>query len=646
MKILKATFQNFLTLSEACLELDDRGLLLITGKNDDDTSANSNGAGKSSLVDGICWALYGTTARDVSGDDVVNETAKKDCCVSLQIEDDGKLYNITRYRKSKKFKNALIVSSVDKAGVETNLTKGTDKETQLLVNAIVGCSADVFTSAVYAGQERMPDLPSMTDKTLKMLIEEAAGIEVLEAAHAIARKNLNEAKLEHSEALHKVSLIDAHIANVEASLLTVEKQSLDFEITKKDRAKEHLKLCLPHLATIRECEAQLDLESPAKEIEQINEQIEQLKEIQKQHTAKSLELRKIYVDFNARVHLAKVEKQNIEKLKAEIANSQSLVGTPCNECGKQYCAEDLHDAIQARETLLKSKIKQNNEIILKAREIDEQRKNLEAEISELEDQLKQLPTLQAKLEKLKQDAQAQSLAKERKKIAEEAVARIKAESREKLNEVSPFVAQLKDLNDKKVKYLKAREDKQKAADSALEKVELANMAVNIFGPAGVRAHILDTVTPFLNSRTSEYLGALSDGNIHATWSTLSATAKGELKEKFSITVANDSGGSSFKKLSGGEKRKVRLATALALQDLVMSRATKPINLWIADEIDYALDESGLERLMVVLDRKARERGTVLIISHQSGLKDWVDLVIEVTKKEGTSTVSGDNLKAA
>ncbi|MDR8279885.1 AAA family ATPase, partial [Acinetobacter baumannii] len=58
MKILKATFQNFLTLSDACLELDDRGLLLITGKNDDDTSANSNGAGKSSLVDCICWALY------------------------------------------------------------------------------------------------------------------------------------------------------------------------------------------------------------------------------------------------------------------------------------------------------------------------------------------------------------------------------------------------------------------------------------------------------------------------------------------------------------------------------------------------------------------------------------------------------------
>lgn len=646
MKILKATFQNFLTISEATMELDDRGLLLITGKNDDDSSANSNGAGKSSLVDGICWALYGVTARDVSADDVINEKAKKDCCVSLHIEDGGKLYNITRYRKYKTFKNAVIVTTVDGAGVETNLSKGTDKETQLVINAIVGCSADVFTSAVYAGQERMPDLPSMTDKTLKMLIEEAAGIQVLEEAHSIARKNLNDAKLEHNDALHKVSLIESSVDNTEASLAVVNAEIANFDVTKKDRAKEHLKLCLPHLATIRECDAQLALESPADEIAKVNEQIEKLKEVQKQHTDKSLECRKVYVDLNARVHLAKTENQNIEKLKADIADSQSLVGTPCSECGKEYCAKDLHDAIEARKITLKSKVERNNDIVKEAKTLGEQKKKLEAEIAELDEELKQLPVLQTKLEELNRKAQAHSLAEERKKIALEAIERIKNEANEKLREENPFITQLNDLMDKKVKYLKAQEEKQKAADEALAKVELANMAVSVFGPAGVRAHILDTVTPFLNSRTSEYLGALSDGNIHATWTTLATTAKGELKEKFSIAVSNDAGGSSFKKLSGGEKRKVRLATALALQDLVMSRATKPIGLWIADEIDYALDDSGLERLMGVLERKARERGTVLIISHQSGLKDWVDLTVEVIKKDGASTISGDNLKAA
>jgi DNA repair exonuclease SbcCD ATPase subunit len=155
----------------------------------------------------------------------------------------------------------------------------------------------------------------------------------------------------------------------------------------------------------------------------------------------------------------------------------------------------------------------------------------------------------------------------------------------------------------------------------------------------VRAHILDTVTPILNEQTSDYLGILADGNIHATWNTLAKTAKGELKEKFNIDVTNDKGAKSFAGLSGGEKRKARLAASMALQDMVATRATKPINLWIGDEIDHALDEAGLERLMSVLERKARERGTVLVISHNS-LADWVDNIITVEKEGGVSKVSG------
>jgi DNA repair exonuclease SbcCD ATPase subunit len=78
---------------------------------------------------------------------------------------------------------------------------------------------------------------------------------------------------------------------------------------------------------------------------------------------------------------------------------------------------------------------------------------------------------------------------------------------------------------------------------------------------------------------------------------------------------------------------------MALQDMVASRATKPINIFVADEVDHALDESGLERLMTVLNDKAKERGTVLVISHNS-LSDWIDNVITVTKEKGYGTVSG------
>ncbi len=46
--------------------------------------------------------------------------------------------------------------------------------------------------------------------------------------------------------------------------------------------------------------------------------------------------------------------------------------------------------------------------------------------------------------------------------------------------------------------------------------------------------------------------------------------------------------------------------------------------------------------MGVLERKARERGTVIVVSH-SELRDWIDDVVVVTKENGYSTVSGANL---
>jgi DNA repair exonuclease SbcCD ATPase subunit len=61
---------------------------------------------------------------------------------------------------------------------------------------------------------------------------------------------------------------------------------------------------------------------------------------------------------------------------------------------------------------------------------------------------------------------------------------------------------------------------------------------------------------------------------------------------------------------------------------------------VGDEIDDALDPSGLERLMTILERKAREKGTVIVISHNE-LRDWIDNVTVVRKPAGkSSTVEG------
>ena len=85
MKVTSLTIQNFMAIGQAELSLSDKGLVLIQGVNDTDSSAESNGAGKSTIADALLWCLYGETRPDLSADKVVNRTAGKDTQVTAVI---------------------------------------------------------------------------------------------------------------------------------------------------------------------------------------------------------------------------------------------------------------------------------------------------------------------------------------------------------------------------------------------------------------------------------------------------------------------------------------------------------------------------------------------------------------------------------
>lgn len=642
MKIQKLKIKNFLTIGEAEIDLDDRGLILIQGENEDDSSANSNGAGKSSIVDAISWCLFGTTARNKTGDGVVNRTAKKDCCVGISlVDEDGKLYTVERYRKHSKMKNALVVFRED-SPVPIELTKGTGKETQEVLDGIIGCSEEVFNSAIYFGQEQMPDLPSMNDRGLKVLIEEAAGIEVFDAAYSVARRKLTEAGGKLSSVETTGETLANTLKSLHDNLFASVGERDGFETSRVARRDKILDECKELQSTIdklaieahRQDEAGL-LERQAEIKSKIADQDHQMKVL----TVLEKDARGIAILEGKLASSIESGSANLKKLIASLANVDSRVGKPCGECGKLYCEHDLEAAKKAAEGAVNAEKERLKPILMQHKEakksaaealskVEKIRSSMPS-MGELTKKQTEIDYLLSKIAGIKMNIERLEREIENKKVLAENV----------MKEKNPFDA-LVDSNTKKIKECNekiAENDKSKEIFKREEKI--AASVSKIFSPAGVRAHILDTVTPFLNERTSDYLSALSDGNIHAVWTTLTKNAAGELREKFTIEASNDKGDDSFAGLSGGEKRKVRLACAMALQDLVSSRATKPINLLVADEVDHALDEAGLERLMGVLEKKARDRGTVIVISHNS-LSDWIPEAITVKKSGGFSTVTG------
>ncbi|KLF15340.1 hypothetical protein SL22_05579 [Klebsiella pneumoniae] len=637
MKFLTLEVENFMALANAKVELDQRGLVLIQGVNAGDSSAASNGAGKSTLMNSLMWCIYGETSHGVKGDDVLSTGHEKNCRVKVTIEDEGKRYAIIRHRKHKEFKNRLIVR-----GEDGDMTKGKDSLTQEFVERLIGASKEVFMASIYASQEAMPDLPGMSDKNLKTIVEEAAGVDRLTKAYAIARERANAAAARMETTKTKM---DACLSLVESAQNELESAKTSSEAWERDRS-ERLDIARADLvgAEVTLTEVEMELRSLPEQIRDTENAIGKEREklaSKEEHDAKLVKVRGAITDIRASIRITEnIQKEAMQraralKVKAEEVNTK--VGEPCPTCGKAYCLEDLSTVKESFVEQARSEISQAQ---ASATSVAKYQEHLEKALKIESSLVASTPDVSAIISRIEQLTKELGTLRHREKevVAVEAlVARARSEVDRITKETNPFLAVIKrhaeSLAANKSNYGVLKTELKNIQEQAL----LLDKARQVYSPAGVRSHILTSVTPFLNAQTAEYLNTLSDGNIVAEWSTMESTKKGEWRDKFNISVRKIGASKTFQTLSGGEKRKVRIACSLALQDLVASRASKNIELFIGDEIDDALDTAGLERLMGILEAKARERGTVMIISHKE-MKSWFRETITVEVKEGRSYV--------
>ncbi|HCQ8302206.1 TPA: AAA family ATPase [Klebsiella pneumoniae] len=637
MKFLTLEVENFMALANAKVELDQRGLVLIQGVNAGDSSAASNGAGKSTLMNSLMWCIYGETSHGVKGDDVLSTGHEKNCRVKVTIEDEGKRYAIIRHRKHKEFKNRLIVR-----GEDGDMTKGKDSLTQEFVERLIGASKEVFMASIYASQEAMPDLPGMSDKNLKTIVEEAAGVDRLTKAYAIARERANAAAARMETTKTKM---DACLSLVESAQNELESAKTSSEAWERDR-NERLDVARADLvgAEVTLTEVEMELRSLPEQIRDTENAIGKEREklaSKEEHDAKLVKVRGAITDIRASIRITEnIQKEAMQrarafKVKAEEVNTK--VGEPCPTCGKAYCVEDLSTVKESFVEQARSEISQAQ---ASATSVAKYQEHLEKALKIESSLVASTPDVSAIISRIEQLTKELGTLRHREKevVAVEAlVARARSEVDRITKEINPFLAVIKrheeSLAANKSNYGVLKTELKNIQEQAL----LLDKARQVYSPAGVRSHILTSVTPFLNAQTAEYLNTLSDGNIVAEWSTMESTKKGEWRDKFNISVRKSGASKTFQTLSGGEKRKVRIACSLALQDLVASRASKNIELFIGDEIDDALDTAGLERLMGILEAKARERGTVMIISHKE-MKSWFRETITVEVKEGRSYV--------
>ena len=89
MKINTVKISNFLSIKEAKIDFESySNLVRIIGKNKDTKPTSSNGAGKSSVIESIVFALFGKTIRKTTDKSLKNHYTDGKCEVEIVVNDN------------------------------------------------------------------------------------------------------------------------------------------------------------------------------------------------------------------------------------------------------------------------------------------------------------------------------------------------------------------------------------------------------------------------------------------------------------------------------------------------------------------------------------------------------------------------------
>lgn len=540
------------------------GITLINGQNLDDNT--SEGSGKSSIPNALCWGLYGQLPKDVNIDDVI-KTGEKSCCVVITLENGDE---IVRFRKP----NQLYIQSGD--SVET----GKDmKETQKMINDIIGMSFDTFCQSVYFAQNYSNKFITASQEDKVKILSELQDLTVFDKASKKANDQLKEIK---SNTLLKMETDKTYkegmLSLIESELNTFIKLSDSFDQDKLNQLDE-LIIKNDHIAVkIKEIDVESQTIVNLDSIHNKNQKLEQIRE-----TLSECQNRLYHIQT------LKIEKQ------------KAINSLNCPTCGQHLPNSVCIDIVIPDDTGLK--------------QVETTLKN---ELNDLGGDVHDLIMKKAKNELLNE--RLNHLIEQRKQLNKE-VSKIESM-------YNPYLDKIHNLS---IRLQQIQNELDLLNQFISEKIkEIKHLEFLKDGFKEIKSYVFQSMLTELNNKTNQYIRELFEIPASITFDNISD--EGDIS-KIKTIVMLDGYERSLGLLSGGQFRRVQLAVDFALSDIVSQRSKNPINLRILDEAFKDLSEVSQERVINLLQNM---KGSTILIEHNSLIKSIVNHVYNVELKNGTS----------
>jgi len=556
----KIRYKNLLSAGNQWIEVDlsARATTLIIGE---------NGAGKSTMLDALSFALFGKPHRNINKPMLINSINQRECEAEVEFTVHNSKYKIVRGMKPTRFE-------IWRDGERVNQDSNSADDQKMVESTILGMNHKTFHQVVVLGSSTFTPFLQLSTAQRRVVIEQLLDISIFGSMNQVVKHHISDLKRQYQEqTVHNNALRDA--------------------IKSEQRHRENLASIVAQ-----------NEDAIQQQVDHHNDEIAKLRAanqaINEQYGGDLQESVLIALDERIK-HCDKISSLvlKLQSQRSTLAKERTVFERegPCPTCHQVMDHEtreaklgEISNRIPEIETALE-------QLVSKQRKAQQDVGDLRTQLDQITAHLKEID-----VNNLQIDSHQQSISKLQTNKG--------GSHDQELKTIDATIAR------KSGELVKCMEQ----VNDTFTTMQYYDVIQELLKDTGIKAKVIDQYLPVINQQVNKYLQALDlfvDFELDNVFTdTIRARHRDEM---------------SYPSFSEGEKTRIDVALLFAWREVARLKNSISTNLLILDEtFDASLDGAGVDNLLDVL-YDTRQSTNVFVISHKARLQDRFDATMQFTK---------------
>ena len=541
----KVRYKNFLSTGQQFIEinLNEAPTTLVVG---------NNGAGKSTMLDALCFGLFNKPFRAVKKDQLVNTINEKECVVEVEFQIGKKEYKIIRGIKPNLFEIWCNGDMLNQDAAIRDYQKHLEQH-------ILKLNFRSFTQVVILGNASFVPFMQLRARHRREVVEEILDIEIFSKLNLMFRE--------------KAKAQDETIKQADFNY-----QMLDGKIETQQKHIDDISNTTKHTADTKKLEitnADTDIENYREDIARVRREI-------------------------AELQVEIIDQTKLTTKHGKLTAMEAKLENTCIKHKKELKFFQSHDDCPTCQQSIDEAFKKATIVVKEAKVVE-----LELGMSQIDNAIR---TSQKKLDKINETVIAireKELLISRYETSISEIEKYKTRIQKEIDELSDekFSTGVAtgELNQLQEQLVDAEKDKLKQKEEKL----YIDTARHLMQDTGIKTKIIKQYLPVMNQYINKNLADMDFFVNFTLDEEFNETIKSRHRDDF-----------QYHSFSEGEKLRIDLAILFTLREIAKLKNSTNTNLLILDEIfDSSLDTSGTDEFMRILYHTMNKEN-VFVISHK------------------------------